>query len=140
MCCLTMTKVFWEDNMMDTSFDVNEVLRRRLATSLGLESYSQIMASVRQTNIETDGVFQRMFNAFYRVRRNEEWRKVYYHLFEELKVNTPSFDYIIRYMYERTGNIEASFSSKMLATLCPSEPIWDRYVIENLGLKLEGKN
>ena len=126
--------------MMDTSFDVNEVLRRRLATSLGLESYSQIMASVRQTNIETDGGFQRMFNAFYRVRRNEEWRKVYYHLFEELKVNTPSFDYIIRYMYERTGNIEASFSSKMLATLCPSEPIWDRYVIENLGLKLEGKN
>ena len=125
---------------MDLTFDVREVLRKRLAASLGLESYEEIMTCACQTNIETDVDFQRTFNAFYRIRRNEEWRKVYYHLFEELKENTPSFECIIRYMYEKTGNIEASFSSKMLATLCPQKPIWDRYVVENLGLKLEGKS
>ena len=126
--------------MMDLTFDVNEVLRQRLAASLGLESYADIMNYVRQTDVEKDMDFQRIFNAFYRVRRNEEWRKVYYHLFEELKEKTPSFEYIIRYMFEKTGNIESSFSSKMLATLCPEKPIWDRYVVENLGLKLEGKS
>ena len=126
--------------MMDLTFDVNEVLRQRLAASLGLESYADIMNYVRQTDVEKDMYFQRTFNAFYRVRRNEEWRKEYYHLFEELKDKTPSFKYIIRYMFEKTGNIEASFSSKMLATLCPEKPIWDRYVVENLGLKLEGKS
>ena len=125
---------------MNLTFDVKVVLRKRLAASFGLDNYAEIMNRVRQTNVETDGDFQRGFNAFYRVRRNEEWRKVYYHLFEDLKGKTPSFEYIIRYMYEKTGNIEASFSSKLLATLCPDKPIWDRYVVENLELKLEGKS
>ena len=106
---------------MNLTFDVNEVLRQRLAASLGLESYADIMNYVHQTDVENDMDFQRTFNAFYRVRRNEEWRKVYYHLFEELKDKTPSFEYIIRYMFEKTGNIEASFSSKMLATLHPEK-------------------
>jgi len=126
--------------MINVTFDVNEVLRKRLAASFGLDYYAKIMIDVRQTNIATDKDFQRTFNAFYVVRRNESWRNMYYELFEELKDKSPSFEYIIRYMYEKTGNIEASFSSKMLATLCPDKPIWDRYVLENLGLKLEGKS
>ena len=125
--------------MLYLSFDVYQVLRNRLAESLGLFSYADIITRVNQTNVETDGDFQRIFNAFYRVRRNEAWRKIYYHLFQNLKGTDVSFAYIIRYMYEKTGNIEASFSSKMLATLYPDRPIWDRYVIENLGLKLDGK-
>ena len=125
---------------MDITFDVNAVLSRRLASSLGLDSYSEIIKQAPKINIESNVVFQRTFNAFYRVRRNDEWRKSYYFLFEELKNDTPSFEYIIRRMYAETGNIEASFSSKMLATLCPDKPIWDRYVLENLGLKLEGKS
>ena len=32
-------------------------------------------------------------------------------------------------------NVEASFSSKMIATLNPQMPIWDKYVLQNLGLK-----
>ena len=126
--------------MIDTTFDVNEVLRKRLAASLGVDYYERIMCDAPQTNIATDKNFQKAFNAFYIVRRNEAWRNVYYTLFEELKDKTPTFEYIIRYMYEKTGNIEASFSSKMLATLNPNKPIWDRYVVENLGLKLDGKN
>lgn len=43
-------------------------------------------------------------------------------------------------MYECTGNIEPSFSSKMLASIFPEKPIWDRYVVQNLNLQLVGKN
>lgn len=125
---------------MDIAFDANSVLRNRLAKSLGLDSYAKIMTHVRQTNIETDDGFQKEFNSFYRIRRNKAWRNVYYHLFEELKNKTTSFEYIIRYIYEKTGNIEASFSSKMFATLYPDKPIWDRYVVDNLKLKLGGKS
>ena len=39
-------------------------------------------------------------------------------------------------MYRLTGNVEASFSSKMLSTLKPEMPIWDGYVVQNLKLKL----
>ena len=38
-----------------------------------------------------------------------------------------------------TGNIEASFSSKMIATIDPDKPIWDQYVLQNLGMELTGK-
>lgn len=125
---------------MDINFDVNEVLRRRLAESLGLDYYARIMNGVNATNVAADRSFQKTFNAFYLVRRNETWRNIYYDLFEKLKYESPDFEYIIRYLFEKTGNIEASFSSKMLATLCPDKPIWDHYVVENLGLKLTGRS
>ena len=35
--------------------------------------------------------------------------------------------------------MEASFSSKMLATIDASRPVWDKYVLQNLGLELTGK-
>ena len=41
-------------------------------------------------------------------------------------------------MHGRTGNVEASFTSKMIATLDPNRPIWDSIVLERLGLRLKG--
>lgn len=38
-----------------------------------------------------------------------------------------------------TGNIEASFSSKMLSTINADMPIWDHYVVRNLCLNMKGK-
>lgn len=38
------------------------------------------------------------------------------------------------------GRIEASFANKMLATLHPNQPIWDKYVIHNLGLDVPRKD
>lgn len=126
--------------MTNMQFDAAEILEKRLASSLGLDRYAEIMNRFRGTDVSADRAFQRLFNAFYRVRRNEEWRNIYYSLFEEVKRTEPAFESIIRFLYDKTGNIEASFSSKMLATLCPEKPIWDRYVLENLGLKLKGAN
>ena len=56
-----------------------------------------------------------------------------------MKDKKTTFEDIITYLYEKTGYVEPSFSSKMLATLDSSKPIWDKYVIENLDLKLIGK-
>ena len=123
--------------MSDLQFNAAEVLEKRLASSLGLDRYAEIMKNAKTTNISEDREFQHLFNAFYRVRINEAWRKTYYSLFEEMKQGSPPFESILRFLYEKTGNIEASFSSKMLASLCPEKPIWDRYVLEDLGLKLD---
>lgn len=123
---------------MDMDFDVNKVFQERLASSMGLDKYQYIIDKMRETNISTDADFQRIFNGFYVVRRNETWRKIYYDLFEQVKTGTPTFASILTHMYECTGNIEPSFSSKMLATIFTDKPIWDRYVVQNLNLKLEG--
>lgn len=119
--------------------DAKKVIETRIAESMGFDKYKQIMETVRKTDVSTDPDFQRTFNAFYRVRRNAEWRKAYYYLFETVKDSKPSFESIIRTIYEATGNIEASFSSKMLATINPDKPIWDRYVMQNLCLNIKGK-
>ena len=119
--------------------DAKKVIENRIAESMGFDKYKQIMEMVWKTDVSTNPDFQRTFNAFYRVRRNAEWRKAYYNLFEKAKDSNPSFEFIIRTIYKATGNIEASFASKMLATINPEKPIWDRYVVQNLCLNLKGK-
>ena len=64
----------------------------------------------------------------------------YYRLFERAKQHHFSFADVIGSLYVETGNVEASFSSKMIATIDPEKPIWDQYVLQNLGLELKGKN
>ena len=124
---------------MDMNFDVNKVFQERLASSMGLDKYLFIMEQVNKTDISTDVNFQRAFNGFYIVRRNEDWRKIYYEHFESIKNGSPTFTSILTYLFEHTGNIEPSFSSKMLATIFPDKPIWDRYVVQNLSMELVGK-
>lgn len=110
------------------------VLQAQLARSLGLDRYAKIMIGD-----PSDPHFQRLFNGYYRIRRNEEWRMHYYSLFASAKKDDVTFEHIIRELYRRTGNVEASFSSKMLATIDASKPVWDKYVLQNLGLELTGK-
>ncbi len=119
-------------------FDVKKVFQNRLASSMGLDKYQYIMQKVKNTNVADDIDFQKTYNGFYIVRRNEAWRKIYYEYFESVKGNIPTFSSIITYLYEHTGYIEPSFSSKMLATILPEKPIWDRYVLQNLDMKLTG--
>ncbi len=114
--------------------NANKVLQDQLARSLGLDRYEEIMQGDPQSSD-----FQRTFNGYYRIRRNEEWRQHYYALFCKARDEHYSFEQIITELYQNTGNIEASFSSKMLATIDASKPIWDQYVLQNLGLALTGK-
>ena len=123
---------------MNMNFDANKIFQERLASSMGLDKYRIILDQLHKTNISTDTDFQRTFNGFYIVRRNESWRKTYYNHFENMKNGTPTFESILLHLYEHTGNVEPSFSSKLLSTIFPDKPIWDRYVVENLELELLG--
>lgn len=117
--------------------DATKILEEALSRSFGLPRYIEIMTG----NPETPE-FQIMFNGYYKVRRNTDWQSKYYALFTEAKKNPENFTFerILRKLYEETLMVEASFSSKMLATIDPSKPIWDRYVLKNLGLQLRGKD
>ncbi len=123
---------------MDLDFDVTKVFQERLATSMGLDKYQYIIEQIYKTDVSIDEDFQRTFNGFYIVRRNEAWRKIYYDYFEKVKNENPTFERIITYLYEQTGNVETSFSSKMLASISNDKPIWDRYVVQNLNIELTG--
>ena len=62
----------------------------------GVEKYADIMKAFPSINAATDKVFQRKFNGFYRVRRNEEWQAHYYTIMEQGKIRKLSFEQILR--------------------------------------------
>ena len=109
------------------------VISNVLKKSFGIDKYSLIIKELSKRDISKDLNYQRVFNAFYVVRRNSKWRKIYYEYFESQKNNKHlTFEMIIRYLYEKTGQVEASFSSKLLSTVNPNMPIWDIYVLKNM--------
>ena len=62
-----------------------KILHESLVNALGLRDYDFIMKHAYKTNVEHDSDFQKRFNAFYRVRKDEAWRKEYYSVFESAK-------------------------------------------------------
>ena len=102
----------------------------------GLRKYQDIMTMLNKVNVSLDKDFQRMYNGFYRVRqRKPEFYEVYYAYMEKIKGNSVSFEDVIRHLYTELGRIEPSFSSKLVATIDDSKPVWDIYVLNNLDLK-----
>ena len=86
--------------------------------------------------MSTDERFQTCFNGFYRVRRGPSWRSDYFALMESAKVTGIDFPHALKEINRRTGRIEVSFASKLVATLDASKPVVDRFVLENFELKL----
>ena len=105
---------------------------------VGITKYNWIMRRVHETDVSTDAEFQKCFNGFYRMRqRPAAFYKSYYAFLERNKDNSElAFEDILAYLYEETGSIHASFSSKLLATVNPGMPIWDKFVLQNLGLRI----
>ncbi len=65
--------------------DARRLLEDQLARSMGLDKYADIINRAGEKDVSADPAFQHAFNAFYRVRRNAEWRESYYKLFEQAK-------------------------------------------------------
>lgn len=124
--------------MGENYFTINadEIMHQRLVTSMGLDKYAVIMKTIQEKNIAEDIEFQRVFNGFYGIRRNAEWRRHYYDTFEKLKNTQTTFEEILKKINEFSKSIEASFSSKMYATLYPDKPVWDQYILKNLRLRM----
>ena len=104
----------------------------------GMNKYKDIMTQFHENiNIADSREFQKKFNGFYRIRRDQTWQKAYYDYFDANKKNKNiTFDEILNYMYEKTSRCEASFCSKMLHTINPDMPIWDKFVLKNLDIKI----
>ena len=103
---------------------------------VGLEKYLWLQNEVSRRNVALDREFQQKFNGFYRVRRNQEWQKEFYKLLEVNKNTNTSFINILSKLYKKTNRIEASFVSKLIATINHKMPVIDKIVFANLNLRL----
>lgn len=114
-----------------------ENLKKR---SRDIQHYVNIMDKVNAVDVSVDAEFQKEFNYFYKIRRNAEWRYVYYSLFERYKkIEKVAFDEIINDLFKETGQVEPSFASKMLASINPNMPIWDSQVLARIGITASKK-
>lgn len=113
-------------------------------TKHGIEKYLKIMELFNKKGVdvssqETD--FQKLFNGFYQVRRNVEWRTVFYGYMQEHRadyqgcVSTGPIKEIMESLAEKEpkNRVELSFASKLLHTIIPTYPIYDKNVAAHLN-------
>lgn len=102
----------------------------------GLIKYSWLQENLYKVDVSNHREFQRKYNGFYRVRRNSIWQQPYFNLLEIAKTTKLSFEEALAQIFITTGKLEASFASKLVATANPNLPVIDKFVLENVGLKL----
>lgn len=119
--------------------DIEKALDNLEKRAQDIQHYMNIMSKVKTVNVADDQDFQREFDFFYKVRRNAEWRKVFFEIFERKKKKNCFYKEIITELYEGTGQVEASFASKMLASIDENMPIWDSKVLDRIGIKSSNK-
>ena len=130
-----------EEQRVFSRTEIGEALRRLRNRKSDLVKYRDLQEQFSAVSVAENKTFQKTFTAFYRLRRDDEWRHYYFSLFEEYKKrkDVPSFGEIQLRLFQHCGQVESSFSSKMLATLDPNMPIWDSYILKNLGLNINGR-
>ena len=102
----------------------------------GLRKYQALQRLSRRPRFYADPAFQRAFNHFYRVRRGKRWREEYFRLLGQAARRSISFRSVLARLAKSTGRYEASFASKLVATVDPSQPVIDSIVLRNLRLCL----
>lgn len=102
----------------------------------GLRKYLSLQDSLENVDVSKDQDFQKRFNHFYRIRRNRNWQSQFYKLLQEKKKKGVAFAYALKTINRNTGRLEASFASKLVATIHPDKPVIDKFVLDNADLKL----
>ncbi len=103
----------------------------------GLKKYQMIMELFPKVNTKEDLEFQRVYKDFYGFRhpKAKEFSVGFFEYLEDNKLIAPRYEDVLKHL-KQFGRIEASFASKLIATIDPEKPVIDRYVLKNIGLKM----
>ena len=103
----------------------------------GLQQYLWLQSKVaEQRDFYEDLEFRRHFNGFYRVRRGPMWQDAFYELMGRAKREQLQFSAVLLGLHGATTRYEASFASKLVATVDTAKPVIDAFVLKNVGLRL----
>ena len=82
--------------------------------------------------------YRRVFNRFYKVRMKNEWQTRYLYplFFRCAEENNANFGGILDALSKQTNQLQASFASKLAATIDPRLPVIDKNVLSYLDQKL----
>lgn len=113
----------------------------------GLNKYRalQELFHIQKVDVSTHKYFQKKFIGFYRMgRKSDKWYKKYYELLQQGRKRKLSYKYALEELYvipqNGTHKIEASFASKLIATIDPDLPVIDKYVLNNIFRSVPAPN
>jgi hypothetical protein len=139
-----MKTVIREDKMpVRSADDILKALESGLTSTLHrlrerqhrLADYHDIQLSFGTVNVAEDHGFRRKFTTFYRLRGSKTFSDHFFGIFEELKgAQAPTFRDALTAIYARCQQVHPSFSSKIIATIDPSQPVYDSEVLKRLHL------
>ena len=105
----------------------------------GAGEYRQLQSELRDRDVSRDHDYQRRFVGFYRVRRDARWRDAFFQMLQSCKSQPLTIEAVLHRLHEATGQVEASFASKLVATINPNLPVIDSVVLRNLGHQASGQ-
>ncbi|MCX6636162.1 MAG: hypothetical protein NT090_13940 [Acidobacteria bacterium] len=107
-------------------------------TESHLSRYDHLQRCLASSNVAADSKYRSTFSGYYRMqRRSKDWYDYFFALLETKKHSrTITFGDILTEVHRTKGRIEPSFCSKLLATIRPDKPVYDKYVRENLQLDI----
>jgi hypothetical protein len=113
--------------------DIDDALPR---ISPGLNKFLRLRNWIESNDFYNNPEFRRLYNGFYRVRRNREFQDLYFPIFQLRREPYFDFEFVLERIFKQTGRYEASFSSKLVATCNEKKPVIDKFVLTKAKLKL----
>ena len=123
--------------MQTRPVDAKSIIANAARKTLGIFYYRSIMARFAVCDVSKDIEFQQSFTYFYKVRRPKWWLDKFYAMFQSMRrMKALTFSEVLNSMYKMSDGkwVDLSFASKMLHTIDPDRPIYDRFVAMNLAL------
>lgn len=104
----------------------------------GIHRYRDLQRSIRASGFRANEVFRKKYCYFYRItpHRNKGWQQHYFALLVRATKAKCNFRQILLEVKKRTGRIESSFASKLVASVHTNRPVIDKYVLLNAQLRL----
>ena len=121
-----------EGDMMIDLYTAKQILRER-ETAREVEDYRYIMDTFRWTDVSRNAYFREVFCRHYEVKGlyMEDFRDRYFEIMEQMKgKRNVSFKECFKGVMGIGNRKELAFSSRLLHTLDPRYPTWDRVVAE----------
>ena len=102
-----------------------------------LEDYLYLQRNLSALDVSKSTTFQRTFNRFYKMRSKPPgWYKLFFSLLERDKHRADlKFEEVIREIFSRWNEVHPSFASKLVATINPESPVYDKEICKHLGMK-----
>ena len=123
---------------MNRQFDLIKIEKCLPKKESAIKKYFSIINMLHSCNVSSDEIFQKLYNGFYRLRlpASEYYQKHFDYLEKNKNNKNIAFSDVILYMSNLTGRVEASFSSKIVATINQDMPVWDNNVLSHLSINI----